>query len=123
MPASLYRLVGKQHHTEPIVNEPESTPITFQPEDFKAPQVEETSVLDSFANQSENNDVSSTLAEEDITPASVDSEDEESSPEETPTWDASWTKTQLLAVAKEIGLNVSVLNTKTEILAALSSAK
>ena len=39
-----------------------------------------------------------------------------------PAWDVSWSKTQLLAVAQSLNLSVTSLNTKTEIINALTSA-
>ncbi len=123
MPASLYRLVGKQHHAEPAVREPEPAPISVQPEEISVPQAEETSTLDSFASLIETQDVPQSL-DEGATISSQESLENENSPlEEVPSWDASWTKAQLLTVAKEMGLNVSTFNTKNEILAALSNTK
>lgn len=39
-----------------------------------------------------------------------------------PEWESSWTKVQLLAVAQSKGLSVTAVNTKAEIVAALTAA-
>ncbi|NBR00419.1 MAG: hypothetical protein EBT79_02485 [Actinobacteria bacterium] len=46
----------------------------------------------------------------------------EPAPAPTPTWDASWTKAQLIVVAQSKGLSVTSSNTKADILAALTAA-
>jgi len=50
-------------------------------------------------------------------------ETEPRSPEAAPAWEPTWTKTKLLEYAQSKGLDLTVMNTKAEIVAALTSAE
>ena len=107
MPASLYRLAGRPHPAEVST----AQPVQEARDPEGSINAVEAEVIESFE---ENNAI---VSQETQTP--------EPAVKTTPqvTWDASWTKTQLLVVANELGLNVTSTNTKTEILAALESVK
>lgn len=118
MPASLYRLVGKPHYseapapqevTESKVVEAFSDVIVESPAAISEPVVEEPVVEQPAAVEK--------------APVSEEPSPTDESPVTKVTWDPAWTKTQLLQVANELGLSVTVANTKTEILAALESTK
>jgi hypothetical protein len=103
MPASLYRLAGRPHPAEVSTAQPASAQVNSV----------EAEAIESFE---ENNAI--VLQEIQASePAPV------VQPTPQATWDVGWTKTQLLVVANELGLNVTSTNTKTEILAALESVK
>ena len=105
MPASLYRLVNKPHHTEIVVAPNQA------PEEVMVTQVEETvaAVVESDVQIQDVQDPQPDVA---IDTAEPDSR----------SWDPSWTKTKLLEFALGIGLDVSSTNTKTEIISALTTA-
>ncbi len=123
MPASLYRLAGKPHHAEVSAVQPvqeagtagESiNAVDAQPASAQVNSVE-AATIESFE---ENNAI---VSQEMQTPEPTPEPTVEPTPQAT--WDVSWTKTQLLQLANEFGLNVTSTNTKTEILAALESIK
>jgi hypothetical protein len=139
MPASLYRMVGRPHYTEvpqPEVEQPVTQVVT--PEIVPEPvldQPEPTEMLASFAAQVEEPAVDVVEEAQEI-PHVVETVDNEtttaeSEPEvegvvvsapEVPTWEPTWSKTQLLAVAIQLGLSVTSSSTKNEIIAALTAA-
>jgi hypothetical protein len=101
MPASLYRLAGKPHHTEP-------------------PVVVETIVAPSEPEVQQ-------VVEEVIQPPEVTVEEVfESTPEivEPPkiVWDSTWTRTKLYQVAIDAGLSVDATMTKANIINVLSKS-
>lgn len=105
MPASLYRLAGKPHPAEVSTAQPAPAQVNSA----------EAEVIESFE---ENNPIVSqeTQAPEPVPEPAV-------KPTPQATWDVGWSKTQLLGVANELGLNVTSTNTKTEIIAALESVR
>lgn len=123
MPASLYRLAGKPHPTE--ANQPVAAPETVVEVQkiLETTDVAQTESLpevennDEIAAQAEVSSVESTSTDE-----SVESSDGEAAPVQYPTWDASWTKAQLLEVAVQLNLAVTSANTKTQIVEALTAA-
>jgi len=123
MPASLYRLAGKPHPAEVSTAQPvqearaaeESiSAVDARPTSAQVNSVE-AEVIESFE---ENNAI---VSQETQAPEPVPEPAVKTTPQVT--WDVGWTKTQLLGVANELGLNVTSTNTKTEILAALESVK
>ena len=123
MPASLYRLAGRPHPAEVSTAQPvqearaaEGSINAVEAQTASA-QVNpvEAEVIESFE---ENNAI---VSQETQTPEPTPEPTVESTPQAT--WDVSWTKTQLLQLANEFGLNVTSTNTKTEILAAIESIK
>lgn len=113
MPASLYRLVNRPHHSEP----------TATPEQ-KVEQRVEQNVDESLSNQS---DTASVIAIEDesqkIETPVVQSDSSDASPKPaTQSWDPTWAKTKLFDFAIQLGLNVTPISTKAEIVSALTAA-
>jgi len=111
MPASLYRLAGRPHPAEVSTAQPVQEARAAE----GSINAVEAEVIESFE---ENNAI---VSQETQAPEPVPEPAVKTTPQVT--WDASWTKTQLLVVANELGLNVTSTNTKTEILAALESVK
>lgn len=105
MPASLYRLANKPHHSE--------TAATYDsaPVEALAIRAEEVAaaVVESELPAQETPGAQVDVADDNVVPAA-------------PSWDPSWTKTKLLDLALSLGLNVSSTSTKTEIISALSAA-
>jgi hypothetical protein len=114
MPASLYRLAGKPHHSDaptPPAQEQASVPEQAAIEQQVEIQKEEFTAVEP--------------APEPLNEQPFETEETLSSPVEAdpkPEWDASWSKSQLLVVANQLGLNLTSVNTKSEIVAALTSA-
>ena len=108
MPASLYRLANKPHHTEiPVVNNRTAQEIeaTHIVSNVTTTEGESQSHEPQIVQDVSANDPSDPTAE-----ASVAS------------WDPGWTKTKLLDFALSLGLSVSSTSTKTEIINALTTA-
>lgn len=124
MPSSLYRLANKPHpvnvtpaQTGKVENEPAavepSAVVETQPEAHSINDVA-TPVVDTepAAELADVQDSSSDVA--DVTDASATVS--------YPAWDPTWSKSQLLVVADQLGLSVTSINTKSEIVAALTAA-
>lgn len=64
------------------------------------------------------------IQKEEIIDPSIESEkvDEPATFSPMPNWDPGWSKSQLLAVATKLNLEMSITNTKTEIISALTEA-
>lgn len=126
MPASLYRLVGKPHHAEVSENvkAAESVNVVNEPAvsvNVESPVVVAATTPDALAND---NVVEAVSAVDSSTSPVVNSKltVTETPTASLPTWDPNWSKTQLLAVASKLGLPVTNLSTKTEIIKALTAA-
>jgi len=102
MPASLYRLVGKPHHAE----------IEQSQDTVAEPQVHEVTPVESPVVA----DPEPTVQDQTSVPS------EETSSPVTVTWDPSWTKAKLLEAAASLGLPVTSINTRAEIIEALTAA-
>jgi hypothetical protein len=114
MPASLYRLAGKPHHTEirAEVSDPQIVEET-------APEVTPVETSDVVAAITDEAAIPETPAQESPEPEEESVQENVAAP---PVWEPTWTKTQLLAVAAQLNLPVTMENTKTEIIAALTAA-
>jgi len=113
MPASLYNLVNRKHHSDAS--------------DIETVAVE--APVSELQNQNDAQVVEAPVVV--VEPATVEADEvdaqEEQAVEETvevnfPNWDVSWSKTQLLAVAQSMNLSVTSVSTKTEIVNALTAA-
>jgi hypothetical protein len=103
---------------EPVLDQPEPTEMLAS---FAA-QVEEPAV-DVVEEAQEIPHVVETVDNETTTAESEpEVEDVVVSAPEVPTWEPTWSKTQLLAVAIQLGLSVTSSSTKNEIIAALTAA-
>ncbi len=120
MPASLYRLAGKQHFAEAPAIQPEDPDVTQQvvveaqtevKQDLPVEEVTAVEAPDLISSETLASDSSS----------SVDTETHNTT-NSSPKWDPMWSKTQLLAVANELKLGLTSINTKSEIVAALTAA-
>ena len=134
MPASLYRLAGKPHHAEVSSVSPPPVEVkeAVQPA-AETPAVEvavpsepanETiveSTVDAAPPETYHEEASADVVE---TPVADEVVEPTASVEEpaTPSWDPTWTKAQLLEVALQLKLEVTSLNTKTQIIQALTAA-
>lgn len=115
MPASLYRLSGKPHHSE----------VQPQPQRDVAPEavnthVEQAQVIEPELVVEQKADDSTHV--DDVKPQ-VSENVEEVTTQVLPSWEPAWTKTQLFDVAVAAGLPVTATNTKSEIIALLNSKK
>ncbi len=107
MPASLYRLVGRQHPVDQPVAVDSSAPVAEAVETVVAAQIEQAvEVVEDAVSVIENN---------------VPTEPEPVAPVY-PNWDVTWTKTKLLGIATDLGLAVTIDSTKAEIITALTAA-
>jgi len=112
MPATLYNLVNRQHPSIP----------TTPPEEPAVPEAKVEDAVEIAAIPVSESSSSFETVEESSAPASVE---EVSAPELTvsyPSWDAAWSKSQLLAVAQSLNLQVTSISTKAEIISALTIA-
>ena len=109
MPASLYNLVNRKHHSdvESVVAEnpvPElQAQVVAQVVDVSVAVVVEPAVVE--IDKVETQEQPAVEAEVSF-----------------PNWDVSWSKSQLLAVAQSLNLSVTTVSTKTEIISALTAA-
>ena len=106
MPASVYRLAGRPHHTERQVTNVDSSPFDAPEQMSTIADVQSSPTVDSTPEQA----------------ANVESAEVSPSSNQYPTWDPAWTKSQLLEVAAQLGLSVSLVNTKAQIIDALTAA-
>lgn len=129
MPASLYRLVGKPHHTE--VSEVSSEPVEANEavqsavvEPVASVGIVNESHVESTIDVSPTETLQEETASDQTTSQSDEATDSATSVEQSQvvTWDPSWSKTQLLEVALQLNLEVTSLNTKTQIIQALTAA-
>jgi hypothetical protein len=123
MPATLYNLVNRQHPSIPTTP-PEVSAVSeiSAKEDASEVKAEETVKIEAALSLEDSGD-SHVVAEDSSSLTSIS--DEVDSVEPTvvyPDWDASWSKTKLLAVAQSLNLSVNALSSKNEIVSALSSA-
>jgi hypothetical protein len=115
MPASLYRLAGKPHHSE-VSTQLQQTVVTDVADAFleQAQVVEpELAVEQKAIISAQVNDIDSNVSEN----------VEENVVKTQLSWEPSWTKTQLFDVAVAAGLPVTATNTKSEIIALLNTNK
>lgn len=109
MPASLYNLVNRKHHSdvESVVAEtpvPElQAQVVAQVVDVPVAVVVEPAIVEIDKVETQ---------EQPVVEAEVSF----------PNWDVSWSKSQLLAVAQSLNLSVTPVSTKTEIISALTAA-
>lgn len=105
MPASLYRMAGKPHFAEGPRVDPEALVLSANGPDVVA--VSEEVIL-----------------KEEIVASPIKSEkvDGPATFSPMPNWDPGWSKSQLLAVATKLNLEMSITNTKIEIISALTAA-
>jgi hypothetical protein len=111
MPASLYRLAGKPHHSE-VSTQLQQTVVT--------------DVADAFLEQAQVVEPELAVEQKAIISAQVNDIDSNVSENVVKTqlsWEPSWTKTQLFDVAVAAGLPVTATNTKSEIIALLNTNK
>jgi len=114
MPASLYRLAGKPHHSDaPELPEQEQTPVPEQVATEQQVEIQQEIVAVESNEPEHVNDQPD--EQNDASDSSIEADPQ-------PEWDASWSKSQLLVVANQLGLNLTSVNTKSEIVAALTSA-
>jgi len=118
MPASLYNLANRKHHSE---TQAEVAPTIVVDNAAVAEQIVDSSVV-LPANAVASDEAAA--VQESETAQEPAAENAEAADEKIsyPAWDVSWSKTQLLAVAQSLNLSVTSLNTKTEIINALTSA-
>lgn len=111
MPASLYNLVNRKHHfdVEPVVAEPTVPELQTQ-NNIQVVDVPAEVVVESVIVEADSAETQGQQAVEQNVEVSF------------PSWDASWSKTQLLAVAQSMNLSVTSVSTKTEIVNALTAA-
>jgi hypothetical protein len=118
MPASLYRLAGKSHHSEvstQLQQDVSSEAVVAHVE--QAQVVEPELVVEqTVADSNHVDDVESQTVE------TVETAEEVASQAQ-PTWEPTWTKSQLFDFAAARGLPVTATNTKSEIIALLNSKK
>ena len=105
MPASLYRMAGRPHFAEAPHTEPEALVSSANGSDVVAVSEE-------------------VIQKEEIVDPPIESEkvDEPATFSPMPNWDPGWSKSQLLAVATKLNLEMSITNTKIEIISALTAA-
>lgn len=103
MPASLYRMAGKPHFTEG----PRMDPLALETS-ANGPAVVAVS--------------EEVIQKEEIVDPPIEKVDEPATFLPMPNWDPGWSKSQLLAVATKLNLEMSITNTKTEIISALTAA-
>ena len=120
MPASLYRLVGKPHHAEApeaqLSQNEKATETVGNVIEQPVPVVAPEPVVEAAPAET----VEETVAT--VEPPAVQLSETET-PVAKVTWDSSWTKSQLLQAANEMGLSLPSTSTKADIIAALESAK
>jgi hypothetical protein len=107
MPASLYRLANKPHYTE------HQASATVVASELPAQPV---AVEDPVINVIEQPTVEPVISDD--PPVAV----EPVTTTQAPVWDSAWTKAQLLDVATQLGLEVTLANTKAQIIEALTAA-
>jgi hypothetical protein len=109
MPASIYRMAGRPHFTEVPRVEPEALVSSASGPDVVAVVAVSEEV---------------TQKEEVVVDPPLESEkaEEPAALSPMPNWDPGWSKSQLLAVATKLNLEMSITNTKTEIISALKAA-
>jgi hypothetical protein len=117
MPASIYSMAGKPHHAE--VSTTVNDEVVPEP---KSPQVSEEPVIESSPSANVISSVVQETSGSSLTQETIESSHQETAEVSYPAWDPSWTKAQLLEVAAQLELNVTLINTKTEIIAALTAA-
>ena len=115
MPASLYRLAGKSHHSE----------VSSQPQqdvshEVIVAHVEQAQVIEPELVVEQTVDDSNHV--DDVESQTVETAEEIAVPVQ-PTWEPTWTKSQLFDFAVAQGLPVTAANTKSEIIALLNSKK
>jgi len=114
MPASLYNLANRKHFADSSavtnVAEEISTPVPAVESEVKIVDVPLAVAIETTIDEANKTE----LQEENIVEEKVDNN--------VPNWDASWSKTQLLAVAQSLNLSVTSTSTKTEIVNALTAA-
>lgn len=115
MPASLYRLAGKLHHSE-VSSKPQRDDLP----EVVAAHVEQAQVIEPELVVEQTVDDSNHV--DDVESQAVETSEEPSAPVQ-PTWEPTWTKSQLFEFAVSQGLPVTVANTKSEIIALLNSKK
>ena len=119
MPASLYRLAGKPHHAEIPAVYPSQDGVAEASSNVAEQQVPVATpapVVEAIPIEMVKESVA---VIDQPAPQPVEPEPATSKA----AWDSSWTKTQLLQVANEMGLSLSITSTKADIIAALESAK
>ena len=118
MPASLYRLSGKPHHSE----------VSSQPQqdvshEVIVAHVEQAQVIEPELVVEQTVDDSNRVDDVESQTAEAVETAEEVTPPAQPTWEPTWTKSQLFDFAVARGLPVTATNTKSEIIALLNSKK
>ena len=115
MPASLYRLSGRPHHSE-VSSQPQqnvsSESVVAHVE--QAQVIEPELVVEQTVEDSNHVD--------DVESQAVETSEELPTPVQ-PTWEPTWTKSQLFDLAVSQGLPATAANTKSEIIALLNSKK
>lgn len=112
MAASLYRLANKAHPLDAPATAAQVVDqivVATHKDEVSAPAVELEEPDDSFK-----------IVES--APTDSTNEDPEPPPVQAVAWDPNWTKAQLLEVTLQLNLNVTVANTKTQIIEALKLA-
>ncbi len=111
MPATLYNLVNRKHPADEVTTSHEETHSISANDETPPAEAE----IPAQAAAIEEATATETLDE---AAPEAEAVAEPSYPE----WDPSWSKTQLLSVAQSLNLNVTSINTKTEIINALTAA-
>ncbi len=113
MPASLYRLANKPHHSE----------VPAQAENVQEavePAVEQTQVTATELVNEQPTEGKETVVNDVSEPEVVDQQSSETTVSR-PVWESSWTRSQLFQVANSLGLPVTSTSTKSEIIALLTA--
>jgi hypothetical protein len=121
MPASLYRLVGRQHPVDQPVAVDSSAPVVEAVEpvvEAVEPVVEAVEPVATAQVEQAVEVVEETVS---VIENDIPTEPEPVAPVY-PNWDATWTKTKLFGIATDLGLAVTIDSTKAEIIAALAAA-
>lgn len=118
MPASLYNLANRKHHAEINVVELSKVETVVLPPEPKLEQESQVLEIASDDHVDVVNNESSVVNEQETQVSTTEDTVETSYPE----WDASWSKAQLLTVAQSLNLPVTSINTKSEIVSALTAA-
>lgn len=121
MPASVYRMAGRPHPTEaPVADLAQVVPPTGE--------LIESSYVETLDSRIDDQlEAAPKTAESDVLAPEpelrvAEEETHEPEPVNYPAWDPGWTKTKLLEVATSLKLGVTVENTKSQIIAALTRA-
>jgi hypothetical protein len=113
MPASLYRLANRPHHSE-VSARTQNVQTTVEP------VIEQAQVIATELVNEQPAEVQTAAVSEVLDAQTIDHQDSEPVVN-LPVWETSWTRSQLFQVASSAGLSVSSTSTKSEIIALLTA--